>query len=346
MINLGSSRLAQTLGVSRATIDRAVYQRGQISKRTEQRILKKIAELGYRPNPLGRSLRMGKSFLVGVIMPTLTASFFSDILQGIEAVLDKHHYGLLIRLASPSTPNLAKAVGALLERQVDGLIVPHYAFPPRLDRELRQKKIPAVFVTARIRGIPGPYVGVDNAQGAFLATAHLIQRGYRRIHYLGDRRGPTGQARFRGYRNALRDHGLSFHEDGTADLNVDGLKARFQQERPLAVFAYSDDLAAQVIAAAIDLGLDPFQVLAITGFNDMPIATVIRPRLTTIAQPRQELGRRAALSLMQLISGATVDNTILPVSLVVRESTPVCRVERSCPSMDQAANGRLHKVRR
>ncbi|MBI4026335.1 MAG: substrate-binding domain-containing protein [Verrucomicrobia bacterium] len=332
MMNIGSSQLARTLGVSRATIDRALYRRGQISKRTERRILKKVAELGYRPNPLGRNLRMGKSFLVGVIMPTLTASFFSDILQGIEQVLDDHDHGLLIRLVPTSTPILAKAVRVLLERQVDGLIVPHHAFPPSLYQELSQKRIPTVFVTAPIRGIPGPYVGFDNVHGAFLAVEHLIQCGYRRIYYIGGGRGPFGQARSFGYRKALRDHGLPFQGHWAMDWNVDTFRVLLQRERPLAVFAFSDDLAARIIAATIDLGFDPFRDLAITGFNDMPIATVIRPRLTTIAPPKQEIGRRAASSLMQLMSVGNVDNIILPVSLIVRESTPACRAEQSCPA--------------
>jgi len=317
-------KIAKSLKVAPATIDRAIHNRGRISEATKKRILKKLKEFEYRPNILGKSLGLKKSFLIGVVMPDLTTSFYPEIIEGIEDVLDKNGYSIILRSMSHQNGTVGKLIDLLLDRYIDGLIVTFQHFPYSLYIKLKKEKLPVIFLSYKIEGIKGPYVSVDNVLGGYLATEHLIKAGYKRITYVGLWPDITGQERFSGYRKALADYHIPFEKSMVvhSPITDEKLKKVLTEPKPVAIFAATDGIAIALISFAYDLGLNPYQDLAIVGFDDIHFASRIRPALTTIAQPKQEMGRIGAKNLLKLMKGEKVGNVLLKPNLVVRNSVP------------------------
>jgi len=316
-------QIAVQEGVSTTTVFRALHNRERINPDTRRRILKRAGELTYRTNPIAKSLRLKKSFLVGVLMPDITSSFFPETLQGIEYILDEAGYSVLLRSVYDKD-RLQENIEILMDRHIDGLIICHAHFSLNDYRQLRERCSSVIFLSFKIEGLAGPYVCVDHCLGAYLATRHLIERGHRQIYY-GYIWLPFIMARNRldGYKKALAESGLPFREDLVIPDSLDATmrKVLTEAEKPVAIFAGADTTAAKIISLAYDLGLNPFRDLAIVGFDDIALASIVRPTLTTIAQPRKEMGFIAGRALISLMQGQEVENVVLQPKLVVREST-------------------------
>lgn len=326
--------IAKDLNVSPATVDRAVHNRGRISPVTKKRVLRKIEGLGYKPNIFGRSLRLKKSFLIGVMVPDLSLSFYPRIIQGIENFLDRDGdgYGIILRTPHDEGSQMREAINCLLDKHVDGLAVCHSNFTRHDYQCFKEKHIPVVFLSHKIEGIKWPYVIVDNVLGGYLATEHLIEIGFKRIAFVGYWTGRMGEDRFLGYRRALKKYEIPFSKDMVIDkVERDTIEDLFKGNKDLAIFAPLDMVAARVISIAYDMGIHPPEDFVIVGFDDIPLASFIKPTLTTVAQPKLEMGRIAAVNLMKAIDGQRITNVVLKPKLVVRETTaiPVNRIERT-----------------
>jgi DNA-binding LacI/PurR family transcriptional regulator len=322
--------VARHAGVSVATVSRVVNEVPVVSDDMRDRVREAIARLGYRPSSTARSLSLGRSQAIGVVAPFFTTPSVVERLRGVAQRARDHGYGLM--LFDVETPEQRRAAFAEFARhdRVDGLLVISL---PLFDEDvdaLARDRLPVVMVDI---GHPAvPHVVIDDARGGELAARHLLERGHRRIGFVGDepdsRFGFTSsEERRRGFRRALRRAGVR----PPADLEARGPHGRAEaraladallrrRDRPTAVFAASDTQAVGVLEAAHARGLRVPDDVAVIGFDDIEIAEPLG--LSTVRQPLRESGARGADLLLGAIRRAGAPEAPLPpLEVVVRRTT-------------------------
>jgi LacI family transcriptional regulator len=326
--------VARVAGVSRATVSRVINGSPRVSPDVLAVVEKAIAELNYVPNRAARSLVARATMSIALVVPEDAHRFFgdpyfADVVQGISDRLDASEYVLNLQLTHPSSPS-DKTRRYLLGGNVDGaIVVSHHSgdhFLASLGRSL-----PVVFGGRPLGQVANPadyYIDVDNRLGGVQATRHLVERGYRRIATItGPTDMPAAVDREQGWRDAMREAGLSderlVHGDFT---EAGGIRAglalvdRFPDVD--AVFVASDLMASGVLLALEERGLRVPQDVAVVGFDNSKYATRGKVRLTTVAQPAQEMGVVMADTLLRLLAGEEVERIrVLGTELVVRDST-------------------------
>jgi LacI family transcriptional regulator len=322
--------VAERAGVSKTTVSHVINSTRFVEEATRQRVVQAIAELGYRPNVLARSLTTRRTQTVGVIVSDAANHFFAEVLQGIEDVLRPRDYALIICNTAEILEREAHYLDLLMRQRVDGIIAA--ATSQRWDvlTEMDAMHIPVVFVDRHFEGLRGTFVGVDNAKGACLGATHLIECGHRRIGILaGFQRLSTMRERLAGFRQALQEHGVPLLEDWvvTSPLSIKGGREAMRQllshpERPTAVFMANNLLSLGGLLAVHELGLRCPEDIALIGFDDHPWAVVAYPPLTVIRQPAWQVGQAAGKILLDCIDGepAPESPVILGCELVARQS--------------------------
>ena len=315
----GIKDIARELGVSLATVSRALADSPDISSETKERVWATAEALNYLPNLMARSLRSKRSRVIGVVVQEVASEFGAQAIRGINDELSRCGYQMLLSSGSASPEQEQIAIAMLLERSVDGLIVAdaRHHLVDALPAELENTRLPVVFVHRRPRAeTSASFVGPDDVFGGYLATEHLIGHGHRRIaHLAGPSQWQASWDRLDGYRRALGDYGLDLDERLLAwgDWGVEsGYAATMtlldQPEPPTALFVANDVMAAGAIDAARERGLTPPDDLALVGFDAREMSRYLRPALTTVTRPTYDLGRTAASLLveqvMKLRSGA------------------------------------------
>ncbi len=302
--------IARKLGVSAMTVSRALTGSHEVSDKTRQRVLRCARELGYRPNRWARSLVSRKSSIVGVVVPDIGHSYFAEITHGIEEVVDKAGYDLLLCHSAMDPEREKSEIEMLVESQAEGLIVaseqPERS--PAIFERLRVGGIPFVLIDRFFDGRPYAAVRVDDLAVGRAATECLIGLGHRDI---GCIQGPpisAAQLRYRGYLEAMKSHDLPVHKHRTVRGRFDiesGREAMTKllaaPSRPTAVFASNDPMAIGAIYACRDAGLRVPGDMSIVGAGNIEGAHHPNPFLTTIDWPREELGRVAAAFLIEAI---------------------------------------------
>lgn len=298
-------------------------------------MLEAIEALNYQPNVLGRYLRRMETETVLVVVPDIMNPFFSKVLRGIEAVALKHGYQVLLGDTQNDARLEEQYLNVLPQRQVDGMIF----LTARIRKELMEemaRQFPIVLACEYLEGADIPTVSIDNISSARKATEHLIRLGHCRIAHLS---GPMNiilsRDRLRGYQQALAQHEL----EADAALVQEGdftyesgynltLKLLALEKPPTAIFAANDEMAIGAIKAVRHRGGRVPDDVAVVGFDDIQMASIFEPSLTTIAQPMFEIGQKAMELLLELIEGTSARRRqlVLPDRLVIRDS---CGGERS-----------------
>ncbi len=336
--------IANRLSVSRALVSAALNGTPGVSETTRVRIQAFAEELGYLPNRSAQLMRGGKSGVIGLI--SSASVLYTNVLRlrAAAETIYAQGYGLLSSELLWSEQGIERAVECLINAQVEGVLLMSAGAAPAYTHEmarLRRIGIPVVSLGhIVVDGIP--LVASDYFQGMRDVTNHALATGYRRIAFLsvaGDQ--PDGSfdrgisERLRGFRQAVTDAGLDtdavqvLHEpmdadfDGYAPGKSGMLRLLSGMMRPQAVLCSNDQIALGAIKVCTEIGLRVPEDIAITGFDDSPLAQYFTPRLTTVAQPASECGRKAAELLLDLVQKK--ENTIpdivrLPCRLVVRES--------------------------
>ncbi|MCC6802804.1 MAG: LacI family DNA-binding transcriptional regulator [Anaerolineae bacterium] len=322
--------LAKAAGVSVTTASRVLNNSDHaVSHDARARVFQVAAELGYRPNIAARTLRMDRSFTIGIVADSITVPFTTAIFEGIENTLNPEGYFCVIISLHNDTSLQRKAIDSLLSRGVDGLIVVDTWDASAIPYLQRLQKPYAfcqrLFGTAVLNSVIA-----DNAYGAEMAVMHLLNAGHRRIGFInGKETYYMARDRLQGYINAHRRFGaiidpqLIMPSTWELDSGYDAaLKLLEQPDRPTAIFTANDMLAVGSIYAANDRGLKVPDDLAIVGFDDQPMARIIRPSLTTITYPTYQMGVEAARILLQQINGERefVDEVAVQGELIVRDS--------------------------
>ncbi len=326
--------VADAAGVHPATASRALNPatRGLVNADTARRVIKVAESLGYRPNPIARGLKTSKSGTVGLVIPDLTNPLFPPIVRGIEDVLEPAGYSGLI-VNTDNDPSRERAqIESLRSRQVEGFIVATALLDHPLLDQLRREGVLMVMVNRRPDGLDVPSITPDDAAGVELAVRHLAALGHRRIaHLAGPANTSTGVVRARSFRNTVHDLGLE--EDPALTTicpywseaaGADALRALLDSGAEFtAVVAGNDLIALGCYDVFAERSIECPRDVSVVGFNDMPFLDKLRPPLTTVAVPHQQIGAEAARMLLDAIAEPSrpARSVLLPLSLVVRGST-------------------------
>jgi LacI family transcriptional regulator len=333
------SQVAREAGVSSQTVSRVINNREEITPETRQHVQDIIKRLGYQPNAIARSLSQRRSHTLGVVTSGLEYYGPSHILVGVEQGANQAGLSILLNLLhQPESENIGQIVNSLISRQVEGIIwaVPEIGNNRSWFRKvIPQLSIPVIFLSTRPRGDLN-VVEIDNSNGAYMATEHLLERGYRRIGLIT---GPltwwAASERQRGWQEALTTAGIPFSDAQIVEGNWSAESGELGLHKLLAqcpdieaVFACNDQMALGLMRAARSLGKRIPEDLAVVGFDDIPESAFYYPPLTTIRQGLYELGQVAVQTFMKLREAAQKDESNpaaqtvwLQPQLIVREST-------------------------
>jgi LacI family transcriptional regulator len=327
--------LARALNISVATISRALKDDPVVSKKTKKKIIDLAEEMGYRSNHFARNLRNRKTYMIGVIIPRVNSYFMSTVIAGIEKVTNEAGYNLIISQSSESADKEIQSVKTMFNNRVDGLLVSlAYDTTDTSHFDIFQRKsIPFLFFDRVADDNRWTNVLIDNRKAGYEATSHLIAQGCRRIvHVTADSKSNVYIDRFLGYKQALSDHGIPYEEELlirntlTQEAGADAA-ARIRQMKTLpdGVFVTNDNCAVGCLLALRRGGVRVPEEIAIVGFNNDPVSTVVEPNLTTINYPGYEMGVVAARNLIHHLSGmSSIDSTntiLLKADLIVRASS-------------------------
>ncbi len=299
--------VAKLAGVSAMTVSRVMNGKGLVRESTRRKVAEAVAALNYTPNQEARNLAGSKPIRVGFLYSNPSAAYLSEFLVGLLTQSGLNNVQLFVEKCEAGEREAEHAT-RLIENGLDGIILP----PPLCDSDavlaaIDAAGIPAVAVA---RGVPDPRVGgvsIDNFRAAYHMTRHLVALGHQRIGFVVGHPNQSASARrLEGYRAAIAER----HADTAEELVVQGmftyrsgLDAAEQllalEERPTAIFASNDDMAAAAVAVAHRLGLDVPGDLTVTGFDDTALATTIWPELTTVRQPTAEMAREAVQALVR-----------------------------------------------
>jgi len=341
--------VAAAARVHPATASRALNPETRIlvSEDTARRVTDAAARLGYRPNPVARSLRTRRSHTVGVLIPDLNNPLFPPIVRGLEDKLAAAGYVALLGNTDADASRERTLFEQMRARHVDGFVLATATLHGQLLADAAAADVPVVLMNRLAPDYSFPSVSVDNEQGARMAVTHLARLGHTRIaHVAGPQEASTGMSRLRGFRDGMATHNLTVDEDliayATRYTVEEGARCcRELLARPgafTAVAAANDMLAVGCYSALDERSLQCPEDISVIGFNDMPFIDRLRPPLTTVRFPHYQLGTEAAQMLLERIGGreGPVKILYLAPELVVRGSTAGRAVNPSVPHRSPA----------
>ncbi|WP_339708352.1 LacI family DNA-binding transcriptional regulator [Algoriphagus aquimarinus] len=321
--------IANALNVTPSTVSRALNGGGKVSEKKRLEILALAKELGYRPNPIAKSLLENKTHTIGLIIPEFTHHFYSRMLAGIESITSKAGYQLLICTSNENQTQEIKSTLTLLDARVDGILATISKMNDKFEhlQEVLDSGTPLVLVDRFSEEIETPYVISDDFKGAFSAVDYLCQNGCRNImHIKGPDNLSTTFNRFMGYKEALRKHEIELNEElvlESSDINlVEKIRFCLTNHQVDGAFTYSDYLAFEIYKVASELNIPIPEQLSVIGYADEPISTYINPTLSTVNQQPFEMGAFGANYLLNKINNPEIGLEIknLEARLVIRES--------------------------
>lgn len=328
--------VAKLAGVSISTASIALSGRGPVSEATRRRVLEAARALNYRPNAIARSLVTKRTRTVGLVLSDITDPYFHEITKGVEAVLSKAGYALILADTDHSVQKELRSLETFQSHQVAGIILAGSGME-EAQQLLRLERDDVAVVTLGRRRSGWPFVAVDNAGAAVAAIEHVIETGRRRIAFVA---GPKGllaaEERRQGYFHALESHGLTADRrwQAAGDFTpaggyravqelLDAVAGDPPEKRPDAILAANDQMAIGVLKGLKERGVAVPQEMAVVGIGGIPTGEYVDPPLTTVALPMKEMGGAAARMLIDLIEGRGegAREVWLPTRLLVRSST-------------------------
>lgn len=327
--------LAARLHLSSATVSRALNDHPSISKQTKKRIQDLARELGYRSNTFASSLRTRRTHTIGVVVPKLNSNFVAQVLAGMEQIATDEGYNLIINQSLESGQKEVINLQTMFNSRVDGVLaslaydtndISHF-------QKFFDKNIPVVFFDRVTDHEKCLQVVIDNYRNGFEATRHLIEQGCKRImHISANMKRNVYADRYRGYRDALSQNGITFTEellllnDLTEQAGLEAAHHILQmQTMPDGIFAANDAVAVHCLKTLKQAGVRIPEDIAIVGFNDDPISRVIEPNLTTIHYPGYKMGTVAITKLIRHLNGSaeldTAQKIVLQSELIIRASS-------------------------
>lgn len=326
--------IAEVLNISPATVSRGLKDHPGIHKDTKKRIAETARKMGYQQNLFASNLRRKSTNTIGVIVPRLNSYFMSTVISGMEKVANAHGYNLIISQSQESYKKEISSVSAMYNSRIDGLLISLAYDTKTTDHfeELLRKQVPLIFFDRVIEHPDCTSIVIDNRKAGYEATSHLIEQGCKRIvHIDGNVNRNVYADRLEGYKQALKEHHLAFDETLVISNKLtDQASAEAAQrilnmsELPDGIFTANDTSAVSCIRELKRAGLRVPADIAVVGFNNDPISTVIEPNLTTIDYPGPEMGEIAATTLISKLKkqpAGNLNSIVLKHRLIVRESS-------------------------
>jgi len=327
--------IAEQLKVTPSTVSRALSDHPRISLRTKEAVREVAARLNYRQNNIAAALRSGKTNMLGVVVPTTDRSFFSSVIRSIEQVAMASGYNVMITQSNDDEELERSNIDALLKAQVDGIIasIARETTDYAHFQQLADSGLPLVLFDRVAELNHTSIVRIDDFQGAYEATAHLIEQGCKRIaHLAGRQKLDIYRQRLKGYKDALQDRGIPFDPELVYYSNVkleDGKKGMEKllqlHHPPDAVFAASDYAAMGAMQILKAYGKYIPEEVALVGFMNETFTSFVEPDLTSVDQLSENMGRLAASTFLEQVSNTNGDfaprKIVLTPKLVIRGSS-------------------------
>ncbi|HEU4553176.1 MAG TPA: LacI family DNA-binding transcriptional regulator [Chitinophaga sp.] len=328
--------IARELNITFSTVARALRNNPAISEATRAAVHRTAEKLNYRQNKLASSLRSGNTHVIGVIVPSLHVSFFSSVVHGIEKVMNENGYSILLYQSNEMVQQEIKGIDTFLQSRVDGIIssvtlettqYAHY-------EDIKKRNIPLIFFDRTLAALDTPSVTIDDYQGGFMATEHLVQQGYRRIvHITAAQDIPIFKERLRGYKDALHRYQIPVREElilqGQFSIEYGRSCIKQLREQGIAfdaVFALEDYTAMGVIQQLQAYNIKIPREAGVIGFANEAFGALVHPGLSTVDQQTVKMGQEAARLFLKTIqdkqaAGRPAEKIVLKPILIVRESS-------------------------
>ncbi len=324
--------VARRAGVSVTTVSHVINETRFVSEELRRRVYQAIEELNYRPDAIARSLRRRRTQNIGMIVPDISYPFLAEVAKGVEDRGFELGYNVILCDSNGDLEREAACIEFLREKRVDGIVFVAAGESADHVRSLIEQGMPVVVCDRELPGVEVDTVIADNVESGYQATEHLIRSGHRRIGCIA---GPEGLCisakRLQGYRRALEEYSIPFREELVIHSDfrcLGGYRAMEEllsqlDDPPTAVFACNDLTAMGAICAASRRQLRIPRDIAVIGCDDIALASFTNPSLTTIVQPKYEMGAIAVEMLVKRIKDKDrpVTRRVLPTELVIRDSS-------------------------
>ena len=319
--------VARTAQVSTATISRSINQPEKVAESTRNRIQQVIEQLGYTPNFGGQALASNRSNTVGAVIPTMNNAMFASALQVFQEVLSESSINLLVASSGYSAESELRQIRSLIARGADGLLLIGSARPDTTTEFLQLRNIPYVIAWSYLANDERTFAGFDNVSAASQITKEVLQKGHTKIAMIAGKTQNNDRAknRIKGVTKTLAQQNLQLLETIETGYSIESGGDAFETlmtraKKPSAVICGNDVLAAGAIVRANQLGIKVPEKVSITGFDDIALASVVTPALTTVKVPQLEMGKAAAKLLLQKLSQQTPASIELQTEVVMRQS--------------------------
>lgn len=325
--------VAEAAGVSKSTVSRALNNTSRISTETRERILKIADDLNFEPSNIARSLSTRRTRTVGVLVEDIVNSFFTEVAKGVETVLKKAGYTMLLTSSDYDLEEEFRLTKILVQNKVDGVLITPIQEDSKAIEFLKSRHVPFFVLNNKSDDPAVSWVDTENVEGGYIGAKYLIEQGHRRMMYVGSKKIRGTRERFIGFKKALQEKGLALsdqklmwdvntqreaHEMMNSYLDNGGIRAL-----PSAIMTVNDAVAIGVMESLIEHDIKIPLDVSLLGFDDINIAGLIKVPLTTVHQPKFSMGEVASHVLINTIEGQARTNAqqfLLKPHLVVRES--------------------------
>ncbi|MBG9542407.1 LacI family transcriptional regulator [Cytobacillus firmus] len=323
--------VAKKANVSIATVSRILNGQGGYSEKTKSKVLKVIEELGYQPNAVARGLINKRTHTIGVLFPKLSSSLVTDLLDGIEKAANDNGSSVIVCHTESNGEKTMKYLQLLIEKRVDGIIFASEILKDEYYQFVAKTSMPMILLSTESYAYPVPFVKVNDFHAAYAAAKHLIDKGHTRIGMISGNKDDiiAGIPRIEGFKKALTDHNIPlgsenivFSRGFTFPDGVDGLKNLIKLFPDVtAIFAASDEMAIGALSAAYQMGIRVPDEVSVIGYDNLNLAEMSIPPLTTVGQPLAKMGETAAEMLFSILeTGETPESRIMPHKIIERMS--------------------------
>ncbi len=328
--------IARAAGVSHTTVSRALRDSPLISAEIREQIYQLAGEMGYVPNAVAQSLRGKRTHTVGLVVTTIADPFVGRVVRGIEEVAQQYSLSLLLSVSNNDPDQEINLIETFHHRRVDGIIVTATQMTARHEKRLARIPVPTVLINQQGEDALKQFhsVSVDDDGGMRAAVLHLLGLGHRAIGYMGAANRPrSNRTRLQAYQSALKEAGIPFHSGWVqtapiehryhSDDVIDGqtLLAPLLSAGVTAICCFNDMIASGALLACRALNLQVPRQVSLVGFDDIELAQLVSPSLTTVHQPKLRLGQVAMEMLHAVLEDRPVEDIVLPTELTIREST-------------------------
>jgi LacI family transcriptional regulator len=323
--------VAKKANVSIATVSRILNDQSGYSEKTKSKVMQVIEELGYQPNAVARGLINKRTHTIGVLFPKLSSSLVADLLDGIEKAANDNGSSVIVCHTESNGEKTIKYLQLLIEKRVDGIIFASEILKEEYHQYITKSKMPLILLSTESYTYPVPFVKVNDYHASYSAAKYLIDKGHTKIGMISGNKEDiiAGKPRIEGFQKALSDHNIPLDDQNivfsrgfTFPDGVEGLRKLLDQFPDVtAIFGASDEIAIGALSAAYQLGIKVPEDLSVMGYDNLQLAEMSIPPLTTVGQPLAKMGETAAKMLLKMLeTGEVPESRIMPHKIIERLS--------------------------